>query len=367
MKNSQLKHFCTHALTDLVDQFNSSALVHRRGVPDQEQPWGWYLGNLIVWLRQAQKFSLTEDEARTVPPDIIGDWITDKPRLPFQFTAIEVDPIEAKYNDDLDFYGAVFMCAELQAIDRNVFEAIRHDLDLTEDTEGFLVWPIMKASTRNWQDKKNPKWVATPSMAIMLPGDEMADWVLDAPNDQKHQSGGREGEPYLFVQHLIDAQMVVDDLVTNFEDATGKSYKSLPKNFAEEQMSELMQQMGGLLLTQIRYVAAMNVLLNTKNVEYRTHPPVAKLNHKRKKKGKELFYEYKTLKLYPDEPEIRYVGTAIGQNPLHRQSPKLHMRRGHVRRLHNGGTTFVRQSIIGQKRRGLVLKDYQIEPGKVMP
>ena len=84
----------------------------------------------------------------------------------------------------------------------------------------------------------------------------------------------------------------------------------------------------------------------------------AKLNVKRKKKGRELFFEYRTLKLYSDA--VTYVGPTLDKHRF-RVSPKLHLRRGHVRRLHAGGTTFVRAAIIGKKKRGMVVKDYQVE------
>ena len=356
MKTTDLKHFCTHALTALIDQHNH--------IGNKNEPWGVYTGALVKWLRQAQKFAVKEDELKTVPGDIIHDFIVGEPRLPFQFTAIEVDLIHARGSFDLGgkktdvkIDGAMFMCAELQAIEQPIFDAIKEDIDMPDETNGFLIWPILKSRFRDWEQHTQAKWVASPSMAIVLPGDEMADWWASAPYRQKHMSAGNEGDPCIFVQHLIDHEMVQEKMIETFLDH-GLGREKVTPEFIEHETAGLMQALGEAMLTEVGYVAALCVLLNTKNVVYRTHPAPAKLNLKRKKKGREPFYEYRTLKLYSDA--VTYVGPTLGKHRF-RVSPKLHLRRGHVRRLHAGGTTFVRAAIIGRKKRGMVVKDYQVE------
>lgn len=41
-------------------------------------------------------------------------------------------------------------------------------------------------------------------------------------------------------------------------------------------------------------------------------------------------------------------------------SPRLHVRRAHIRKLPTGALTFVRQCFVGDKSRGIVVKDYQV-------
>jgi hypothetical protein len=362
MSDPVIKHFCTHALTDLIDSQNRTGGRTRAG---DVLPWDVFRMGLIGWLRQAQKFAVTEDELMHVPEDIIKEWITgEHMRLPFEFTAIELDLIngdnmkDGLTNANVEFTGCVLLCADLQKIEKHIFDAIQEDIDFADDTGGFLVWPIVHTRASGFQVHDTESWVATPTLAVMLPADEMVEWVARANSDQKFQTHGNEGDPFLMVQHLIDGQMVMDEIVTAFEDTAGQSWREQPKAEWDKQLSLLMQGLGEVLLRNVKYVSALAVLLNTKNIKYRLHPAPGKLNHKRRKKGREPFFEYKTLNLYPDD--VTYVGPSLGPH-RYRRSPKLHLRRGHVRRLGDGGTTFVRQAIIGKKKHGLVLKDYDVK------
>ena len=82
MATTQLRHFCTHALDDIIDFCNTSST---RGAYDL------YTREAVQWIRSAQKFSYSWAEAETVPEDLTRQWLTDDhPRLPFEFTAIEL-------------------------------------------------------------------------------------------------------------------------------------------------------------------------------------------------------------------------------------------------------------------------------------
>lgn len=81
--------------------------------------------------------------------------------------------------------------------------------------------------------------------------------------------------------------------------------------------------------------------------------PDIKLNNSRQKKGKTPFYQYKVL--------------TIGGNTLlgasnsgsKHNSPRMHLRRGHIRRLADKNV-WVNSAVIGNKKNGILEKEYRI-------
>jgi hypothetical protein len=84
----------------------------------------------------------------------------------------------------------------------------------------------------------------------------------------------------------------------------------------------------------------------------------AKLNKKRERNKKPLLYEYKVLDIVADIMEA--PSTVIARPRGNHASPRLHKRRGHVRRLQSGRVTWVRNTIVGKPGRGEVRKDYTV-------
>ncbi len=85
--------------------------------------------------------------------------------------------------------------------------------------------------------------------------------------------------------------------------------------------------------------------------------PSEKLNKKRLKKGKSPFYSYKTLHIKPIETTL--TGT-LPKGGTH-ASPRVHLRRGHIRHMTSGRDIWVSPCVVGNKENGLVEKDYRIE------
>jgi hypothetical protein len=86
-----------------------------------------------------------------------------------------------------------------------------------------------------------------------------------------------------------------------------------------------------------------------------------KLNKKRIKSGKVPFFEYKELqidgvRLAPGEAR------ASGTTDSGRQGPRMHLRRGHIRRLENGKRTWVNMTIVGAANTGVIDKSYVVKP-----
>lgn len=352
--NPQLRHFCTHALDDLIEYNNT---MTRRGAYET------YSREAVRWLRQAVKFAFDEGEAHSVPEELAKEWLCEDPKLPFEFIAIEMTGEHPEQHQKV--FDSVYLCANLNVISKEIYAPIAEDLDLIDDSEGFLIWPIQKPHTGTISFGGNRRWFPAPVLAVILPRVEMDRWESMSHHSQKHCITGKPDEPFLMIQHLIDYEMTQESLIMSI---TESGHKPMPKGmgpaWAHDTILKLMEDFGRTLVGDCKTVASMCTLLECSNVVYRTWPAPRKLNLKRRKKKREPFFEYKTLIIDPHK--ARVVGPSVGPQQL-RKSPKLHLRRGHIRRLRSGGKTWVSSAMIGSKRRGLVLKDYEIateEKGK---
>jgi hypothetical protein len=103
-------------------------------------------------------------------------------------------------------------------------------------------------------------------------------------------------------------------------------------------------------------------VINCANVTTADVEAPAALNKKRQASGKQPFFSYKVLQLAEDRKPAGRAG-AGGQHA----SPRMHLRRGHLRRLEHK-TVWVRPAMINaDSTRGAVLKDYSVarpDPGR---
>lgn len=84
-----------------------------------------------------------------------------------------------------------------------------------------------------------------------------------------------------------------------------------------------------------------------------SHNVTTSCARKRESKGKAPLIEYKTLVIDKKVIDSQSRGG-------HHASPRLHLRRGHFRQLKIGGVVWVRPAIVGEKNRGMVVKDYRV-------
>jgi len=100
----------------------------------------------------------------------------------------------------------------------------------------------------------------------------------------------------------------------------------------------------------------MCLVLNCSNVnDNEIITPPKFLNKKRKKKGKVPFFEYRILTVKQSDNNDKKP--PIGGTHA---SPRVHLRRGHIRHLPSGSTTFVQPCVVGDKKRGVIHKDYRV-------
>jgi hypothetical protein len=90
-----------------------------------------------------------------------------------------------------------------------------------------------------------------------------------------------------------------------------------------------------------------------------TIPAPEKLNKKRTRAGKPPMFSYRVLNIVADimATPRKTTGRPTGSHA----SPRMHKRRGHVRRLGEGRVTWVRDTIVGSPSRGSVQKDHSLK------
>lgn len=97
--------------------------------------------------------------------------------------------------------------------------------------------------------------------------------------------------------------------------------------------------------------------INCNNIKREFIPAPKFINSKRKAKGKALFSDYHVLTL--DLSKTKVVSTGEKREGSH--TPKRqHLRRGHVRKLSTGQTTWVSQCTVGKAENGFLTKDYWV-------
>jgi len=96
--------------------------------------------------------------------------------------------------------------------------------------------------------------------------------------------------------------------------------------------------------TCLQIILAFCAILNSRNTEIITTPAPKRLNEKRAKKGKPPIGEIKEIRI--NYGGKRYMIDGREEGGTH-ASPRLHWRRGHVRRLASGKITNVRPTLVG--------------------
>jgi hypothetical protein len=101
-------------------------------------------------------------------------------------------------------------------------------------------------------------------------------------------------------------------------------------------------------------ILAIFTVMACSNVLFSDNPAPESLNKKRSKAGKVPLMSYKTLTL--KIPNERIDSLPLGGTHA---SPRLHLRRGHIRRLSFDKAVWVQSSIVGSKH-GFISKDYRV-------
>jgi len=98
--------------------------------------------------------------------------------------------------------------------------------------------------------------------------------------------------------------------------------------------------------------------MSCSNVALVDQAPPDALNRKRSKSGKVPLFTYKTLHIVTDRDRTKR--TARENDTEARQSPRLHLRRGHIRRLDEARMIWVQPAMVGDPERGKVVNAYAL-------
>jgi len=100
-------------------------------------------------------------------------------------------------------------------------------------------------------------------------------------------------------------------------------------------------------------VVLINSVMACSNITLIDNAP-SRLKQSRVKKGKTPLFTYKTLHIKTSYTKGKNKGE--GKHA----SPRVHLRRGHIRTLNSGLTTWVQSCVVGDKSKGMVHKDYAV-------
>lgn len=126
-------------------------------------------------------------------------------------------------------------------------------------------------------------------------------------------------------------------------------------DFCQPRYTEIHQETIEIICVNLgRFLTA----INCSNVETRIQSGPKTLNQKRTKKNKPTFPAYRELTINLNRTPTRYGGGGGGGHA----SPRLHLRRGHVRRLSDGRHIWVRDTVVGINGpdNGAIEKHYRI-------
>jgi len=152
--------------------------------------------------------------------------------------------------------------------------------------------------------------------------------------------------------HQIGEKWLSLRVIIKFDTCKGEFLGvKVPKLVGKNKDDVLREMVAGTLGALSRILSVLgcnNIYIEKKDV------PV-KLQKKRIKQNKEPFYSFHVLKI--KNTENKNIKNNKGG---HHASPRVHFRRGHIRNLPDGGTTWVTSCIVGNSGNGFVGKDYAV-------
>lgn len=332
----QTLNYCAHAIEDLRE----AETVFQRVAPRSAQ----VLHRLIDMLQQSVKFILPNC-CNLVEPDEIRQAHLDLVRLPFPCVAFEA-PWEQE-EDGIKQLGE--------------FEqkpATRRIALCWEPRPEYELWPGLYSLLSPFPE----------GGVFVVPiywGPDAGKWMpalggLFFPYENTLRKSTLEQSPP--ASRIAHGAMIEAGLVkANANQSTAEPFYLLPEIFENtvSRYGDPSKAYAQIYLDAhdetLLMIQACSVI-NCANVTTAEIGAPAALNKKRQASGKQPFFSYKVLQLAEDK---RAAGKDMGTGQ--HASPRMHLRRGHLRRL-EGKVVWVRPSMVNaESSRGAVLKDYGIQ------
>jgi hypothetical protein len=124
-----------------------------------------------------------------------------------------------------------------------------------------------------------------------------------------------------------------------------------PEYFGDCTYAEVNAEVGGMFSSGFNTLLEFCLAVNCENVAQSKVEPSKTLNQSRASKGKVPFFTYRFLDI-PGAADKSQHGDGT------RSGPRVHLRRGHLRRLSNGHVAWVRHTMVGDVSLGVVEKTY---------
>ena len=318
----QTRNYCTHAIemmqmyTYAIDRERLAAdgVTNMHTSRDIDKGIDLLARATATLLHEAEKFIMPDwgrifDERELA----IFEGVPLLNRLPYPIVACEYTCDYSKHMNlgphEMPSSRRIALCVEREAM--KIHAPFIEQVLMPDDAiEGFVVMPIC------WFDERQ-LWTPAPSMA----------WI------------DRDGRPQDF-----KAKPLITPLGLS-------SYSIYPD---EEKVERATKDFADEVITCYHMMLALSMERST----IETIPAPKHLNAKRAKKGKVPMFEYKVLDIVADIMEAPKTGVSRPQGK--HASPRLHKRRGHVRRLSEDRVTWVRNTIVGKPSRGEIRKDYSV-------
>jgi hypothetical protein len=332
----QLLNYSAHALEDLLQLRER----FRRTVPKSASA----LETIIDLLRRSVKF-LLPNCCELIDPDDLRQAHLDLLRMPYPVVAFEA-PWELE-EDSPEYLGGQRQTAVTKriALCWDVLPEVELMPGINRSVEpgpngGVCVVPIYWGpEIGQWTVAVGGAFVPCGSELAQLTPDNMSlsariglETLVDAGQIKK-SAKGFEADPFVLFPEIFERAL------PNYT-----SRDAALAHVALDSQDEVMM-----------VIQACSVL-NCSNVTTADLAAPASLNKKRRVNGKVPFFTYKVLQLTDERPAAGPEGGG------HHASPRMHLRRGHVRRLEKR-TVWVRSSMVNaNSERGVVVKDYALRP-----
>ncbi len=198
------------------------------------------------------------------------------------------------------------------------------------EVEGISVIPI-------WYDENEQRWNTSFSCVFI-------------PKKQDHDPKS--------LRYPADVQGKRSDLRVEIKPLIGEAWDRCVKDKGQEGA----ERIGWLdAKDEVNNLLSFLLALSCKNVSTRNNEDVKtidRVNAKRISKGKKPIFSYKILEISIPNEISKKNDTDAEKNA--RRSPRIHLRRGHIRRLVDGKRIWVNASVVGKKDKGIVHKDYKL-------
>jgi len=333
MSDIQRLNYSTHAIEDL----GRLAQQWQREMPETAR----VIRRITEHLESAQKF-LLPNRCELLDPETVREAHLDLLKLPYPITVLEVP---YQFDDD--------QSAITRVGDLDVMPSTRRIALCFDETSWDLAPPALIGENELWQgiyvvpvfyQNETKAWGVCTGGAFVPSDYTMPDEETEASQrfrDDAIQAGlaGKNSlhfrsEPFVLCPELF--QMYIE--------TTGKDKAT--RAIINDTRDEII------------FLIQMCSVINCENVKLDAIDPSVTLNKKRKRKGKTPLFRYHVLQIGKTGRETNDIGGTHA-------SPRMHLRRGHIRRLQSGKTTWVRPSMVNPtSKEGVVMKDYRVSPDR---